>query len=345
MKKLLFLLLLPLSLFAQLVKEISPSSHINDYVDVLSRDQTGSLAEKVFFIERTYNVSIRILLIKSLEGNTIENFAKTIGNEWHVGDQGSSNNGIVYVASLEDRKQRLDLSINMQQRITVNPAKEITDAITAHFKSGHYYEGLYAMLSTMQAVLEINQSMPPIPNRNSAWYALLTTGVMVLIVYLLTLYIRKKRHNKAISQYYSPESMTNSEHTPYPHRMKERSEDRTHRIDRSDPKRPKIVITDYQSQMVSEVMLTPEPDNTLTNIIIAEEILSSNNASIGYDTSGSQSSNDYSSSASSSSDYSSSGSDYSSSSSDSSSSYDSSSSSSSDSGSSFDGGGGSSGDF
>lgn len=342
MKKLLFILLLPLSLFAQLPKEISPSSHVNDYVDVLSHDQTGSLAEKIFFIERTYNVSIRILLIKSLDGNSIEDFAKTVGNAWRVGESdqsaGSSGKGIVYVASLEDRKQRLDLSAGMQKRITDDQAAEMTDAVTAHFKSGHYYEGLYALLSAMQAVLEINKFLPPQTSNNYMWYTVGSVAGICILIYLLTMYIRKKRCEEAITNYYNPEATTNSDHTPYPHRLMQQANGRIPRKDFSSEK-----IVEHRTQFDNQ------PDNTLTNLIIMEEIIDSNNNNNipSYDPGPSpdNSSSDYGSSdnsSSSSSDYSSS-----SSSDNSSSSYDSGSSSSYDSGSSssFDGGGGSSSDF
>lgn len=322
MKKLLFLLLLPFSLFAQihsrLPQEISPDSHVDDYVNALSPDQTRSLSEKLFFIERTYDVQIRIVLIKSLDGESIEYYSKTIGSVWHVGD----HNGLVYVASLEDHKQRVEIADKLQQRISTDQAAEMTDAVKAHFKVGHYYEGLYSMLSVLQLSLETPNMAS---NKNELWYTFGIAGLILAFIIGLTAYIRKKQRDKAITDYYSPELSTDSDHTPYPHRLKQQANSRIHR-------------QGYSSKEAAQYDTEPIPDNTLTNLLIMEQIIDSNNNNNipSYDpgsssTPDTSSLNDYSSSS------------YDSSSSSSGSDYSSSSDSSSSSG--FDGGGGSSSDF
>lgn len=147
MKRLLliFTLLISSSLFAQVEKVIpkrpSPPKLVNDLSNSLSAAQREELERKLVAYDDSTSTQIAVVLVKSLEGYSVEDYALALGREWGVG--GKQNNGIVLLAAMEDRKIRIEVGYGLEGAIPDLTSKAIIDNdITPNFKEGNYYRGL-----------------------------------------------------------------------------------------------------------------------------------------------------------------------------------------------------------
>ena len=101
------LLFLPFFCVGQIPKP-KPDTYVNDYTNSLTPEEIQALNEQILQLEKQTNVQVAILLIKDLPADmSIEDYARTTGNTWKVG---KNFNGIVYVAVLNARRQRLEIA-------------------------------------------------------------------------------------------------------------------------------------------------------------------------------------------------------------------------------------------
>jgi uncharacterized protein len=122
-----------------------PGTYINDYTNTLSADQVRSLNEKLFQLERETTVQMAVLLIQNLPNNmSIEEYARTVGNTWKVG---KAFNGLIYVASLDERRQRLEVARNLEGQVPDITAFEMIESLKPYLQQKDYYGALALLIS------------------------------------------------------------------------------------------------------------------------------------------------------------------------------------------------------
>lgn len=152
-KLLIILLLLPAILIAQIPDPL-PGTYVNDLAHVLTQGDVAKLNEQIYSVEKKYSVQIAVVLINELPTNYgIEDYARDIGRKWHAGN---ARNGLVYVAAINQRKQRLEVAANLEGTITDATALHLTDNIKPFFRNKDYYGGLANL------VKDINTQLDPV---------------------------------------------------------------------------------------------------------------------------------------------------------------------------------------
>lgn len=160
MKKLLLAaLILPMISLAQ-IHDPKPNTYVNDFANVLTVDQVQKLNEKILSIEKKSSVQIAVIILPELPANlVIEDYALEVGRKWHVGN---AKNGLVYIASLKERKQRLEVADNMQGAIPDIEALHITDEIKPFFRANDFFGGINQLLDG------INKNVDPVLKEQQA---------------------------------------------------------------------------------------------------------------------------------------------------------------------------------
>src|SRR5215217_2598450 len=126
LRTILILLFLPLFSLGQIPKP-KPNNYINDYTNSLSTTEIYNLNERLSEIEQKSTIQVAIILIDKIpEKMSIEEFARELGNNWKVG---IAFNGIVYVAALNERKQRLEIAKNLEGTIPDITALQIIESL------------------------------------------------------------------------------------------------------------------------------------------------------------------------------------------------------------------------
>lgn len=145
-----FFLICPLLSMGQ-IPSPKADSYVNDYTQTLNREEIRQLNEQLLSLEKQTSVQMAILLIDNLPENlTIVDYARSVGNTWKVGNH---YNGLVYVAVLKERKQRLEVARNLEGDIPDITAFTIIESLKPYLRQKQYYEALQTLISSVSLKL------------------------------------------------------------------------------------------------------------------------------------------------------------------------------------------------
>ena len=137
------LILSGLGLNAQTFPE-KPNQLVNDYTQTLSAEQIRQLEQKLVAFDDSTSTQIAVVLIKSLEGYDVSDYAVRLAETWGIGGA-KNNNGVLVLVSLGDRKVTIQTGYGVEGVLPDAITKRIiTREITPYFKEGNYYGGLAA---------------------------------------------------------------------------------------------------------------------------------------------------------------------------------------------------------
>jgi uncharacterized protein len=141
------ILLIPVFGAAQtsVVPKKPPASEglVLDQTKTLTAEQESALEQKVIAYDQSTSNQIAIVLIPSLNGNSIEDVALDILRGWGVGGQADKDNGIVILVAKNDRKMRIEVGYGLEGAVTDYAASSIIDNnLRPNFREGNYYRGL-----------------------------------------------------------------------------------------------------------------------------------------------------------------------------------------------------------
>ena len=146
MKKLLFLLLLITlgvsSNAQQVMPRPNPPRLVNDFAGVLSPEQIDILEDKLVALDDSTSNQIAVVLLPSLDGAAIEDYAVKLFREWGIGDK-KTNNGVLIIASIQDRKIWIEVGYGLEGAIPDVTASSIyRNEMVPSFREQNYYRGI-----------------------------------------------------------------------------------------------------------------------------------------------------------------------------------------------------------
>lgn len=120
----------------------TPTGFVNDYTNTLTTEQKQSLEQKISDFEKQTTNEISVVIIKNLEGDTIENFAVKLFEDWKIGKQ-ETDNGVLILISMEDRQMRIETGYGIEPYIVDTQAFWIIDkTMKPEFRNNNYYGGI-----------------------------------------------------------------------------------------------------------------------------------------------------------------------------------------------------------
>lgn len=139
--KLLLIFLFPVLALAY-VNPGKPGGFVNDFAGMLTNDQKNALENKLVSFERESGNEISIVTISNLGGDTIENFAVKLFQDWGIGKKGNDN-GILVLIAKEDKKMRIEVGYGLEGTLTDAQSFWIIDKIMKPaFQQENYYQGI-----------------------------------------------------------------------------------------------------------------------------------------------------------------------------------------------------------
>lgn len=135
----------------------NPARFVVDKTNTLSPGERQILEKKVKEINQYGFSQIVIVLIPTLNGAMLEDYATTLFNKWGIG-QKDENNGVLILAAMKDRKIRIEVGSGLENKITDEIATSIIeDDITPAFRNKSYFDGLYSAVNDLhKASMQIN---------------------------------------------------------------------------------------------------------------------------------------------------------------------------------------------
>lgn len=124
---------------------------VMDQVGLLSQSAAQKLSQQIRQQNSQGAVQAQILILNSLDGESIEQAAIQIFDQWKLGDA-KKDNGILILAAIQDRKMRIEVGRGLEGALPDVVAKRIiAEIMRPLFKSGNFDAGF--ILAT-QAVFE-----------------------------------------------------------------------------------------------------------------------------------------------------------------------------------------------
>ena len=156
MRRLLYILIFPFlvfsifwSVFSEALDVPQLRGRVNDYADMISAPAEARLEEELKSFEQSDSTQIVILTIPSLEGEVIEDFGIRVADAWKIGQKGKDN-GVILIASKEDREMRIEVGSGLEGRLTDLMSGRIIDLVMKpRFKRGDFDGGFMAGVSAL----------------------------------------------------------------------------------------------------------------------------------------------------------------------------------------------------
>lgn len=145
-------LILPNSLLAY-TSLGSPNGFVNDFTSTLTTEQISSLESKLTQFEKATKNEIGVVIIKSLDGDSIENFAEKLFQEWGIG-KAETDNGVLLLVSLDDRRMRIEVGYGLEGDLTdLLSSRIIRETLTPAFREGDFYGGIDKATNDMISIV------------------------------------------------------------------------------------------------------------------------------------------------------------------------------------------------
>lgn len=141
-----------ISVYAEEIPSSPPSNGVYDPHNYLNQDiidKVGELNKE--WSETTLKPQIAVAIIDSLDKD-IESVANETARAWKVGYSGTDN-GILLVIAIKDKKIRTETSNNLSTLITDSKASALNRTVKSDFRRGDYSSGVSAYLSELSSFI------------------------------------------------------------------------------------------------------------------------------------------------------------------------------------------------
>ncbi|MBI9078865.1 MAG: TPM domain-containing protein [Pseudodesulfovibrio sp.] len=156
---------------------------VNDLGNMMSPATRQALESQLAELERTDSTQVAILTIPSLEGDSLEDFSIRVAEAWKAGQKGTDN-GVILLASKEDRILRIEVGYGLEGVLTdVLSGQIITNVIGPRFKAGDFDGGFSDGVTAITGAVRGEYVAAPSKQRRSK------RGVLSLIIIPMALFM------------------------------------------------------------------------------------------------------------------------------------------------------------
>ncbi|MCK4644446.1 TPM domain-containing protein [bacterium] len=122
---------------------------VTDNASIFTHREISSLEKALSELESETGIEFAILTVESLDEEDIDTFRQDVFNSWGIGKEGADN-GLLLVISEQDRKYGMEIGYGLEGQINDSYTGRIMrELFPENFRSGNYYEGVYALINTI----------------------------------------------------------------------------------------------------------------------------------------------------------------------------------------------------
>lgn len=126
------------------------TGYVNDFAHVLTQDQKTSLEKSLANYRQQSGNEIAVVFVKSLNGENIDDFTVRVFEQYKIGKK-DKDNGILFLASIDDRKMRIEVGYGLESYLSdAASGRIIRDVIAPKFKQNDYYGGTVAGVQAIE---------------------------------------------------------------------------------------------------------------------------------------------------------------------------------------------------
>ena len=181
-----FLVLLSFSfdVFSQLKIPEHGGVWVHDEANVLSSDTKASLEYTLQQERDSSSNQIAILIVRSLNGESLEDFSLRVAEAWKLGEK-EKDNGVLLFIAVDDRKMRIEAGYGLEGVLTdALSSRIIRNEIAPRFREGDYNGGVQAGVAAIIQGIKgeyINEDPAP-RKKNSKRSPFITILILIIIL-------------------------------------------------------------------------------------------------------------------------------------------------------------------
>ncbi len=132
-----------------------------DQAGILSAPARDRISAMLKAHEDATGNQIAVLTVATLDGESVEDYAVRVFEDWKLGQRGKDNGVLVLVAP-QDRRMRIEVGYGLEGTLTDAAASRvIRDLMTPRFREGNYDVGIEAGVTGIIQILEGRQPRDP----------------------------------------------------------------------------------------------------------------------------------------------------------------------------------------
>lgn len=180
--------------------------YVQDYAQVLSAEDKRRLLSIGQELDDKTTAQLTVVIVKTLDGQPIEDYALAILREWGIGSK-EKNNGALIVVAVQDRRSRIEVGYGLEGLLTDGLTGRIQDqSMIPYFRKGNYAAGIvngYAVTASLIAkdagvqLTSINSEQIAVPAKTTNntdqeypfWLKLLIGAGIVLLLIIDNLFL------------------------------------------------------------------------------------------------------------------------------------------------------------
>ncbi len=169
----------------------SPTGNISDFAGVLNQEQVAQIEQNLqSFRDKTGN-QIAVAIIKDLNGDTVENTAVQMFEQWKIGQKGNDN-GILLLISINDHKLKIEVGYGLEGQLNDAKAGDIIrNVISPKFKQNDYSGGILDGVNAIENTISGSESAstPTTTTTTNAKGVFAVFGILIWFLFPLLIYI------------------------------------------------------------------------------------------------------------------------------------------------------------
>lgn len=183
----LLFLLSPLLVAAQAPIPELWGERVHDDAKVLGSDFVNRLDQVLKAYEDSTSNQIAVLIIKTLDGDPIEDYTHRVAEHWKLG-QADKDNGVLLFVAVEDRKVRIEVGEGLEGVLPDAICNQIIrNEIAPHFRQSDYAGGIAAAVTSIVRAIGGEYQADPGSRTGrrerggSVWGTLIILAIIIII--------------------------------------------------------------------------------------------------------------------------------------------------------------------
>lgn len=124
------------------IAKANPPVLVTDMAGVLSPEEKQVLENKLVAIDDSSSNQIAVVILPTLDGYPIEEYANKLFREWGIGNK-KTRNGVLLLIAIQDKKIRIEVGYGLEGAIPDITANNIiNNDIKPAFRQQAYYQGI-----------------------------------------------------------------------------------------------------------------------------------------------------------------------------------------------------------
>lgn len=173
-----------LQTFGQLVIPDQGGKWVHDDANVLSAETVQQIERFLRYEEDSTSNQIGVYIIKSLNGENIDDLSIRVANAWKIG-KANNDNGVLLLIAVEDHLMRIEVGKGLEGVLTDATSGRIRrNEINPHFQQGDYDSGVKAGVVAITRVIhgEYTNDDPPLRTKRKRGSPFITLLIILFFI-------------------------------------------------------------------------------------------------------------------------------------------------------------------